>query len=269
MQIKKINVSFLVVCLVPMAGCLRAAAQQAAVPDSRLTFEVATIRISKSLTEHESINISPGGRFQASMTVRSLIERAYGIRDFQLAGGPKWLEEKYEIIATSDEPADMSKMSPEEEDQLFERDGQRMRALLQDRFQFRFHRLTKQESVYALVVAKGGPKLNAPKPSERHRLYTQGSGRLACYSASMAEFVDELNEIVEDREVVDRTGLNGRFDFSLKWTPDELLEANTGGDQSGPSLFTALQEQLGLKLQSARGPIDLMVIDQIKRPSEN
>ena len=266
MQIKKVSVSLFVAGLV--AAAPGAYGQQSATGAPRLVFDVATIRPSGDMSAHESMNVLPGGRFEATLSVRSLIERAYDIRDFQLARGSKWLDDKYEIVAKSDETADPSNLKPEEEDQLFEREGQRLQALLADRFQLKFHRTTKELAVYALVVAKGGPKLNAPNPSERHRLYTQRAGRLACYSASMAEFADELNEIVEGRLVVDRTGLTGKYDFSLRWTPDALLEARAGaGDASGPSLFTALEEQLGLKLKPAKAPVEVLVIDRVERPS--
>jgi uncharacterized protein (TIGR03435 family) len=192
------------------------------------------------------------------------------MRDFQVSGGPKWLDSaKYDIIAKSDEREDPSKLTPAQLDVFIARQQQRLQSLLADRFQLKFHSIEKELHVYALVVAKGGPKLQQPKADELHRLYTQGPGQLACFGASMSELAAELPEVGISRIVLDRTGLSGNYDFSLRWTPESLDGGTPSPEASGPSIFTALQEQLGLKLESVTGPVQTLVVDHIERPSEN
>ena len=228
------------------------------------SFEVATIRPSDPLNSHEHISFG-GDRVNATLTTKTLIERAYGVRDFQVIGGPKWLDSAtYDIVAKSDDIWDPSKLTRDQQDALADRQMLRLQSLLADRFHLKVHTTTKDVPVFALVVAKGGPKLNTPKESEPHRLYTSGPGNLACYSASMSELADELPDVGVGRIVVDRTHLTGRYDFWLKWTPDEDSNANT--KDSGPSMFTALQEQLGLKLSPSKGPAEVVVIDRIEKP---
>ncbi len=227
------------------------------------TFEVATIKPSDPLNPHQSINLS-GNRLTATITIKTLIERAYGVRDFQISGGPKWLDsDTYDITARSDETADPSKLPPAEQEALFNRQSQRIQSLLADRLQLKFHRTQKQMPVYALVIAKGGPKLQPPKANEPHRLYSQAPGQLACYGASMSELADEFQDLGISRVVLDKTNLAGTYDFTLHWAPDDIPDA------TGPSIFTALQEQLGLKLESTQGPVETLVIDSIEKPSPN
>jgi bla regulator protein blaR1 len=232
------------------------------------SFDVATIRPSDPLNSHESISVLPGGTLNATTTTKTLIERAYGIRDFQLVGGPKWLDSvPYTIVAKSSTPVDPRTLKPEQQNSFYEGQMLRIQSLLADRFHLKVHTTTKEMPVFALVVAKGGPKLHTPKPGEAHRLYSSGPGRLACYGASMSELADELPDDGVTRIVVDRTGLTGRYDFWINWTPDEISDGAPGN--SGPSIFTAMQEQLGLKLVPTRGPAEVLVIDHIEPPSAN
>jgi bla regulator protein blaR1 len=244
-------------------------------------FEVATIKPSDPLNGHESIRVLAGGRFQATVTLKSLIERSYGLRDFQVLGGPKWLESaKYDIDAKSDDPEDPSRLTSAQQDALWARQQQRLQSLLADRFRMRFHSAKKEVPVYALLVAKDGPKLRTPKAGEPHRLYSQSPGQLACYGASMSEFAAEFQDLGVSRIVIDKTGLSGSYDFALRWTPEDpqssgLSGGGTGNDNaaaseaSAPLLFTALQEQLGLKLEAQKGLVDVIVIDSIEKPSPN
>jgi uncharacterized protein (TIGR03435 family) len=227
------------------------------------TFEVATIKPSDPLNTHQGINLS-GNLITATVTIKTLIERAYGFRDFQISGGPKWLDsDKYDITARSDETADPGKLSPAEQEALFNRQMQRIQSLLADRFQLKLHRTQKQMPIYALVVAKGGPKLQPPKPNEPHRLYSQAPGQLACYGTSMSDLADEFQDIGISRVVLDKTRLTGTYDFTLHWSPDD------NPNPTGPSIFTALQEQLGLKLEPTHGPVETLIIDSIEKPSPN
>jgi uncharacterized protein (TIGR03435 family) len=228
---------------------------------SRLTFEVASIKPSSSGRPGISIQTSPG-RFKAiNATVRFLFVYAYGIKDFQLMGGPDWVSsDAYDIEATSGPKGN-------------ERDFPLMtRALLENRFQLKFHRDTKELPVYEMVVAKSGLKLlpsaDGEAPATRGR-----RGDLVIKAGTMANLASSLSTIL-GRKVVDKTKLNKKYDMSLKWTPDEfqappLRPDAPPADPNAPSIFTAIQEQLGLALESSTGPVEVFIIDSVQRPTEN
>lgn len=259
-----------VACMAAISFC-KGMAQYVSSPGTmnsspRLVFEVATVKPNKSVDSRESISVTAGGNFVATATLKNLIERAYGLRDFQIAGGPKWINSvKYDVVAKSDELTDPATLTPSEQDAFIARQAERLQSLLGDRFHLRVHPATKIVPVYALVVAKGGPKLQAPNAAEAHRLYTEGPGKLACFSATMSELADELPDVGVERNVIDKTGINGNFDFMLHWAPEDAPNAN----DSGGSIFTALQEQLGLKLISEKAPVKLLIIDTVEQPSGN
>jgi uncharacterized protein (TIGR03435 family) len=161
---------------------------------------------------------------------------------------------------------------------------ERLRALLAERFQLTLHRETKEQSVYALVVAKGGPKLQQGQAKEatgpRGPMMRMGRGELSGQGVELEMLTRTLSSQL-GRTVIDRTGLKGNFDFKLTWTPDPGQSAGPPGglpagadappppDPNGPSVFTALQEQLGLRLESQKGPVEMLVIDRVEKPSEN
>ena len=153
-----------------------------------------------------------------------------------------------------------------------------IRALLEDRFKLTTHRETRELSAYALVVASGGPKVtkNDTNPNGLPGLLFRGLGVLPVTNATMGDFAGVMQLAVLDRPVIDKTGLQGRYDFTLTWTPDETQFASFGvriptstDPNAPPVLFTAIQEQLGLKFDSVRAPVEVMVIDRVERPSEN
>jgi uncharacterized protein (TIGR03435 family) len=150
--------------------------------------------------------------------------------------------------------------------------GQNFRHRLADRFQLKLHRETKDEPVYALVVGKSGTKLQQSSGNEASgfRGLRIGRGQFTGSVATLEMLTTALANQV-GRPVLDRTGLNGSFNFKLEWIPDAAPggDAPSPSDSTGPSLFTALQEQLGLKLESARGPVEILVIDHVERPGEN
>jgi uncharacterized protein (TIGR03435 family) len=151
--------------------------------------------------------------------------------------------------------------------------------LLTDRFKLTFHREKKELAVYAITVAKGGPKLTKSEgdPNGLPGLFFRGLGNLPAINATMTDFAGVMQGAVLDRPVVDQSGLTGRWDFTLTWTPDEFQfggaaarmppPANNGA--APPDLFTAFQEQLGLKLESTKAPAEVLVIDSVSKPSEN
>jgi uncharacterized protein (TIGR03435 family) len=232
---------------------------------SRPAFEVASVKPSNSGRPGMSIETEPG-RFKAiNATVSFLIQYAFSLKDFQLSGGPGWIgSDKFDIDARSEAKAQ----------DLGDREfPPMMRTLLADRFHLKFHREMKELPVYALTVAKGGPKLT-PAPKEENRSTRRSAGgQLTVMNGTVANLASALSNIL-GRTVVENTGLIGSYDMTLKWTPDEyqappLRPDLPPADPNGPSIFTALQEQLGLKLESAKGPVEVLVIDSVSKPSEN
>ena len=240
------------------------------------------------------IRNTPDGFSASGVTLHMLIRQAYGVEDNQIVGGPGWMDsEQYEIDAKMD-PADaeaFGKLTPVEAAAAHEH---MMQAMLADRFHLTLHHDSRDLPVYALIVAKGGPKLHEAKPGDTYPngfkgpdggpgagMIRMGLGELICQAVP----IENLTRILSDRlgrHVLDKTGLTGRYDFTLKWTPDEgeaPMFHGPGGpggagspppaDPSAPSLFTALQEQLGLKLDSQKGPVDVLVIDHVEKPTAN
>jgi uncharacterized protein (TIGR03435 family) len=221
------------------------------------TFEVASIRPSRDSNAESNLDSGKGGRLTATnITVRELIRLAFGVKDYQIERAPGWIESQgYDIAAKT---AGRKNSSYEDEQAL-------VRGLLTDRFQLKTHRETRQSQVYLLVVDKNGPKLKA---------HNEGSGAKSRKSCGHLEgtrlTMDVISTVLSrqfERDVLNRTGLPGKYDFQLDWTPDSgpcPLAAD-----GLPSIFTALQQQLGLKLESAKGPAEVLVIDHVDRPSEN
>lgn len=238
-------------------------------------FEVATIKPNKSggTGSHTS---SDHGRFTATnVTVKTLLQYdAYSIPGAQITGGPSWLgSDRFDISAKVDDAtaARMEKLDNAEEN-LFNR--QLMQQLLADRFKLSVHWETKEEPVYALVLAKSGAKLTAAKDATGTSVSTR-NGHMTAKGITMADMVKSLTRLQElGRIVIDKTGLNGRYDLTLEWTPENNSAPTPGSasqipSSSGPSIFTAIQEQLGLKLESVKGPVSTLVVDHIEPPSEN
>lgn len=239
-------------------------------PPPVTAFEVATIKPNTSGDGRIGIFIQPGGRFSATnVTVKMLIQNAYGVRDFQISGGPSWIgSERFDITAKLEDvtgPLPPGSLGPA------------LQGLLADRFQVKIHRESKELPIYALTAGKNGPKLKANTEGKGPQI-RMGRGQLTATKIPMTMLANQLAQQL-GRSVVDKTGLAGDFDFELTWTP----EVGQGGgpfgpvpggpppppDESGPSIFTAVQEQLGLRLESTRGPVETIVIDRLERPSEN
>jgi uncharacterized protein (TIGR03435 family) len=233
-------------------------------------FEVATIKPSNPDAPGKGFTVR-GRQFATfNTTLNDLITFAYGLHAKQIEGGPDWLaKDKYDITA-----------KPDGEGQPNDKQWRIMlQKLLADRFQLKFNRQKKDLPVYAIVIAKSGSKLTRSEgdPNGLPGLFFRGLGDLPARNANMADFAGLLQGAVLDRPVVDQTGLSGRFDFTLKWTPDESqfggmgvhVPAATDNPDAPPDLFTAIQEQLGLKLDSTKAPVDVLVIDSVQKPSSN
>jgi uncharacterized protein (TIGR03435 family) len=236
----------------------------------KLSFDVASVK--PSVSRDGYMDATPGGRFIATgIPLRMLITDAYRLRGVQVIGGPGWLDsDRWDIEgrpkAEDAAPAPPAKLDPAQPS----RENLMLQSLLEDRFQFKFHWEKRELGVYELTVAKGGPKFKESNgvPAGRPR-FRSGRGNLEAYEISMATFVYFLGL---DRIVVEGTNLKGLYDLGLKWTP-ETRQAAQGTEPAAlpdqPSIFTAIQEQLGLKLEATRSPIEVLVIDTIQKPSAN
>lgn len=255
-------------------------------------YEVASIKPNKSGDNKVMMMHTPDGLSANGANVMMLIMSAYRVNPYQITGAPSWLtSERYDIeakmdIATADELR---------EDHRIAATQHMLQVLLADRFKLKVHQETKELPIYVLVVAKNGAKLEEAKPGDTYANGIKGPdgksgagmmfGRregVTAQGVPIANLVRRLSLLL-GRSVVDKTGLSGKYDFTLKWTPDEIRTSLSKGpesgepgpasaafpDSSGPSLFTALEEQLGLKLESQKGPVEIVVIDHVERPSEN
>jgi uncharacterized protein (TIGR03435 family) len=206
---------------------------------------------------------------------RVLIAAAYSLSPRAISGGPAWVDsDHYDILARTP-----GEIRPNQQEQM-----SMLRDLLADRFKLTFHREQKIFPLYTLTVAKGGPKLKestvspdaAPEgPPPLVFVLSPEGVRLPGRYATIAEMAAVMQRSLFDRPVVDKTGLSGRFDFDLEWTPDEsqfngnAVRVPGAADSGKPDLFAAIQQQLGLKLEATKGPIEALVIDRIERPSDN
>lgn len=247
--------------------CALTLAQSAALPSS---FDVASIHLNNTATDghHHIFNDPAESRFRTvNLALRDLIQFAYGLPDSQILGGPAWLDSMmFDIDARSDSLAD-AQLHALPDEQARQRKQLMVRALLADRFRLKAHQETRQLPIYALVVAKAGPRF---KPAEITGT-TIDTGRahlhLAGSDDTLGLLARELARL-QGRVVANRTGLSGRYDLNLRWTPDDA-PATASSPDAPPGLFTAIQEQLGLKLESTKGPVSVLVIDGVEMPSAN
>jgi uncharacterized protein (TIGR03435 family) len=243
-----------------------------------LTIEVASIKPNTSGQPGPRFRTLMGGFGVVGITTQLLVQMAYGIQHFQISGGPRWMSsERFDIALKVDGLT--GRVPPGQLPSV-------LQSLLADRFQLRIHHETKEGPIYALVAGNGGPKLEAAagqRPNVGSSGYVSGTMDLATLGNGLAWRLE--------RRVVNKTGLSGSYDIELIWTPDvgqlpisslpppapppwlpgdaPILPMRTprAPDPSGPSIFAALQEQLGLKLDSQRGPVEVLVIDSVERPT--
>jgi uncharacterized protein (TIGR03435 family) len=228
------------------------------------TFEVATIKpAAPSPDGHTHINYPSDGRFSAiNITLLALMEWAYGMPQKQILDGPSWLASaRFDIQAKSDAVTDkqLRSVPPDQGRELKRR---MLQALLADRYNLTFHQETRILPAYDLIVAKGGLKLQATQSSGKS--IGVGNTHFNGQGLTTTLIAEQLSQIA-GRIVVDKTRLTDRYDLKLQWTPDSVPTT----EDSAPSLFTAIQEQLGLRLEPAKEPIPVMVIDHIEEPSAN
>ena len=225
-------------------------------------FEVASVKaVDPKARRGADFRLSPGGRLTASdISLEQLVLQAYGLHRLQLAGGPGWFTtDGFDIVAKAEG-------NPGREQMML-----MLQTLLVDRFQLKVHKEIKEGKVYALVVAKNGPKLKESADGDRSFIrvirYDPPERPSLTYAfvgqrASVPLLIERLKGQLQTPVIIDNTGVKGLFDFRLEFAADDPQAA-------GPSLYIAIQEQLGLKLESARGPIETLVIDHAGKPADN
>jgi bla regulator protein blaR1 len=265
-----------------IAGILSAQAARAEIADtaSRPKFEIATIKPSDPQTRL-SVLFAPGGRLVINhATVRFLIKIAYDVGDDQITGGPTWVNSKrFDVEAKPEVPfgGDPHNMTTDERRVFQEQVRLRLQSLLADRFKLVLHTQSKDVPIYALTLDKNGPRMELTlSPSVPNDIHG-GRGEVVATSASMETLARFLGE-QSGRPVIDMTGLKDNYKFQLEWTPDSgqtlgapdaTSNAAAVVDTTGTSLFTAVQQQLGLKLQARKAPADLLTIDSADVPLQN
>lgn len=239
------------------AACLGLSAQMASAP----AFEVASVKLNTSTYNGIGNKFGPGSMRWTNTPLKVLIEQIYGLKGYQILGAPAWTgSDRWDIDAKAAGPATSKEMFP------------MMGTLLADRFQLRFHRETRQLPVYRLLVAKGGPRLTPAREQDaNHRWGTSsGEGSLTMYGASMQELASWLSAQI-NQPIVESTGLTGRYDLKLEWAQDlsAAPAADAPPEAAKLSIFGAVEYQLGLKLESTRAPVEVLVIDHVERASGN
>ncbi len=246
-----------------------------------LVFDVASVKPSGP-DSRVHIRTLPNGYEATDLPLKAIISNAYNIRQDLISGAPGWTEStSYDIAGkwSSSVSAALQVLSSEQraaQVQLM------LQALLADRFHLVVRHVPKVMPIYQLVVARNGPKLKESDPNNTysggikssdgttHGVMRSGPGQVIAQSVPMSRLATNLSYQV-GRTVEDKTGLAGNYDFILKWSPDETTNTtqDSASDPALPSFFTAIEEQLGLKLEPTRGPVDSLVIDHIEKPSPN
>ena len=262
-------------------------AAQSTSPAKPPAFEVASVKPNTSGDGRVLMTPQPGGRLNlVNVPLRLMIRYAYRVQDFQVVGGPDWISTaRFDVVAKAE-----GGNPSQEELQLM------LRSLLADRFKLVVRPDTREMPTYSLVPARAdgktgaqlrksdancGPATAPSAPPAPGQLPSCGSmlgfGNLKARGSTMAALASTLSTFA-GRIVVDRTGLAGGYDVDLTWTPDQIprpvgdqpVQVNgVPVDPNGPSLFTALQEQLGLKLESTKGPVDVLVVERAEKPAED
>jgi uncharacterized protein (TIGR03435 family) len=252
-------------------------------------FDVVAVKPNNSDSRGMRIMFKPDGYSATNVSPKTLIQTAYGIREDLISGAPGWTDSaRYDFeakVAGADVDA-LKKLTPEQRRSM-------LQPALADRFKLKAHTETKQLPVFELVLAKNGSKLKEATPGDsyangikgpdgvpRGGMMRMGRGELTGQGLPISSLVSMLSQELH-QTVIDKTRLTGKYDFELAWTPDQGSDpmfkgpegaqprTDSAPDASGPSIFTAIQEQLGLRLQSSKGPVETLVVDHIEMPSEN
>ena len=279
-------------CAGALAFSIRPLTAQSSTPEFRApAFEVVSVKPeSKVNMDPEHWGVTADG-LRVNGQLSFLIRSAFGAQFFddkQIVGEPSWCDaEAYDIVGKvgSDDVSKLHNLNPQQKTKMGEA---MLQVVLADRFKMKVHQESREGSIFELVVAKNGPKLKEAGPGD---MYTNGlklpsgnitgagtmtmsPGRLVGQALSLEDLATLLSGPATGRVVVNKTALTGKYDFTLTWAPDQPASqrnADRGSlaDTPGPSIFTAIQEQLGLKLRPAKGPMKVLVVDHIERPSQN
>jgi bla regulator protein blaR1 len=231
-------------------------------------FDVASVKPASSGARGSTFQFIPGGGLRVGNgTLKGMIEMAYDVRDFQISGGPGWVDsDRYNVDAKviADDPSAGAAMTPAR----IQETRRRLQTLLAARFQLQVRRTTKELPILALEPAKNGPKLAAAEAKGGNIGIRAACGLMEGNRSTLANLVYALSRELA-RPVRDRTNLAGIYNFRLQWTPDAGPCPDAAEGHDFPDLFTALKEQLGLRLESARGPLEVILIDRAEKPSQN
>jgi len=263
--------------LVTLAPAVRAQTQApSATSIQPPSFDVISVKPNKtSLGVHGLITteFTADGFRGTNVPVHTLLLQAYGLHEGESVGEPAWANSEVFDIEAKVAGPDVAAFSKLDSDQL----QAMLRQILAERFGLVAHRETRELPVYAMSVAKGGPKLKefvfdpaVPASARRGGGVQMSMGMIAAHECTIPYFLSMLSRQL-GRTVVDRTGLTGNYDFTLRWSPDNSATSASEGAQADtlPSIFTAVQEQLGLKLESTKAPASVLVVDHLERPSQN
>lgn len=254
------------VLVVGFGSCLGGQTIQTVQPmakDAHPAFEVATIKRSDPADQKHRFEVHGHRIFLENQTVQTMIGMSYGVHARQIVSAPSWTEsQRFDIEGLPDVEGQPSAVQFQE----------MVRKLLEERFGLKFHTEKREMARYVLTVAKGGPKLEPTKSAPEALPNEQGTGdstsrTLQMENVSMGDLAHNLQGAL-DRPVVDETELKGKYDFTLKWLRQDA-PADAEADSNVPRLFTALQEQLGLKVEPSKGEVEMMVIDKVERPQVN
>jgi uncharacterized protein (TIGR03435 family) len=249
-----------------------------AAPAKLPEYDVATVKVNHTGSGSTRYSIDDGNLLIQNASLVGIIWQAYSLfsaSDDQITGLPGWAKtERFDVEAKVVDP-DLKVLEKLTKEQR----GLMLLAVLKDRFKLVAHLETREQPLYSLVVAKGGSKLTKAKDGDTYAGGLMGpdgkprgggsmNTRRGAITAQGVPLIDLTAELTQrlDRTVVDKTGLTGNFDFHLEWTPDDSAVESTA---AAPPLFTALQEQLGLKLEPGRGPVPVLVLDHIEEPTAN
>jgi uncharacterized protein (TIGR03435 family) len=241
-------------------------------PDALPAFDVVSIKPGKPGCLLEMIGPSPDGFHIQCIPLSLLIRFAYGYMSLdneRVFGEPAWARSASYNVDAKLEAADAAAF-----DRLtIEQKASMLQTPLRNRFQLAAHGETRALPVYALVIAKGGPRLKESNPSDASTntlptVRMRGRGKLEAHHSAVSQIFPFLSPL-EGRTIVDRTGLKGKYDFTLAWDANPPGHEPAPDEEVRPSIFTAVQEQLGLKFEPAKAPLDVLVIDHVEKPSEN
>lgn len=232
-------------------------------------FDVVSVKLNKSGSNSTSIHFSNGRWIATNVSAKNVILNAFDLMDEQVLGGPGWINsDRFDIQGTFD---DTLKLSGKQKNELQQ---QRLQAMLKDRYQLETHRETREWTTYVLLSGKGGThKLKPTEKKDGGSSTNTNNGHMEASGVSLENLARNLAHRL-GRPVADQTGIEGRFDFTLDFQPEprsapsDSAAATAAVDQR-PSLVTAVQEQLGLRIESRKTTVEVLVIDRIAHPSEN